>query len=142
MTPQPLSPGAQNLNWLLANFVQQVPNVRQAVVVSSDGLVLSMSQNLTREEADRFAAVAAGLMGLAHGSTGPVNGGAVHSVVIEMERAFVFVTSISDGSRFAVVANAPCDVGLLAYEMAVFCERAGSVLSPALITELQASLPR
>ena len=65
----------------------------------------------------------------------------MHEVIIEMERAFLFVTGISDGSCLAVVAQAGCDVGLVGYEMAVLVERAGPVLTPALRAELQAALP-
>ena len=35
-----LSPAAQNLNWLVTNFVDRVPGVAHAVVVSADGLLL------------------------------------------------------------------------------------------------------
>ena len=102
---------------------------------------MAVSEGLDREAADRFAAVASGLIGLANGVAGPFGGGAVHEVIIEMERAFLFVTGISDGSCLAVVAQAGCDVGLVGYEMAVLVERAGPVLTPALRAELQAALP-
>lgn len=137
-----LAPGSGNLDWLVADFSERVPGVRQAVVVSSDGLLLAMSDGLDRAEGDRFAAIAAGLMGLAKGTAGSTDGGAVQSVCIEMQNAFVLVTSISEGGRFAVVAERPADIGLLAYEMALFSERAGAVLTPELVAELQAALPR
>ena len=60
---------------------------------------------LDRESADRFAAVASGLIGLAYGAAGRFGGGAVNEVIIEMENAFIFVTGISDGSCLAVVAD-------------------------------------
>ena len=62
--------------------------------------------------------------------------------MIEMERAFLFVTGISDGSCLAVVADGASDVGLVAYEMTVLVERAGQVLTPELRAELQSALPR
>ena len=42
----------------------------------------------------------------------------------------------------AAVADASCDIGLVGYEMAVFGERAGSVLTPELRAELQGALLR
>lgn len=137
-----LTPGASNINWLIGNFVARVPGVDEAVVVSSDGLLMAMSQGLDRASADRLAAVASGLIGLAYGVADRFRGGAVHEVIVEMERAFIFVTGISDGSCLAVVANASCDVGLVGYEMAVLVEQAGKVLTPDLRAELQAALPR
>ncbi len=92
-----LSTGARNVNWLVNNFVERVPGVTDAVVVSSDGLPMAVSAALTRDAADRFAAVASGLIGLAYGAAGRFGGGAVHEVIVEMERAFLFVTGISDG---------------------------------------------
>ena len=57
-----------------------------------------------------------------------------------MEQAFLLVSGISDGSALGVVATAGCDIGLVGYEMAVFADRAGMVLTPALRAELQGSI--
>ena len=138
-----LSPHARNLNWLVADFVGRVSGVSEAVVVAADGLPIAKSPGLDRDAADRFAAVAAGLVGLAYGAAGRFGGGPVNEIIIEMERAFLFVTGISDGSsRLAVVAAADCDVGQVGYEMARFVERVGRVLTPELRAEMQASLAR
>ena len=137
-----LSSEARNINWLVGNFVDRVAGVKDAVVVSSDGLPMAVSSGLDRDAADRFAAVASGLIGLAYGAAGRFGGGAVTQVIIEMEHAFLFVTGISDGSCLAVLADASCDVGLVGYEMAVLVERCGAVLTPELRAELQGSLPR
>jgi predicted regulator of Ras-like GTPase activity (Roadblock/LC7/MglB family) len=137
-----LSSAASNVNWLVNSFVGKVPGVSEAVVVTSDGLPMALSGGLDRDAADRFAAVASGLIGLAYGAAGRFGGGAVNEVIVEMERAFLFVTGISDGSCLAVVAGADCDVGLVGYEMAVMVEQVGSVLTPELRNELQGALPR
>ena len=39
---------AQDLNWLITNFVERVPDVAHAVVVSSDGLPLAFSAGFPR----------------------------------------------------------------------------------------------
>lgn len=137
-----MSSAASNVNWLVANFVERVPGVSEAVVVSSDGLPMALSGGIDRDAADRFAAVASGLIGLAYGAAGRFGGGRVNEVIIEMEHAFLFVTGISDGSCLAVVADSDCDVGLVGYEMAVLVEKTGAFLTPELRAELQGSLPR
>lgn len=137
-----LSTAANNVNWLVTNFVDRVPGVTEAVVVSSDGLPMALSGGLDRDAADRFAAVASGLIGLAYGAAGRFGGGRVNEIIIEMEHAFLFVTGISDGSCLAVVADAGCDVGLVGYEMAVLVEKTGPFLTPELRAELQSALPR
>ena len=137
-----LSNQANNVNWLVNNFVERVPGVTEAVVVSSDGLPIAASLGLDRDGVDRFAAVSSGLIGLAYGAAGRFGGGAVTEVIVEMEHAFLFVTGISDGSLLSVKATSSCDVGMVAYEMAVLVEKTGAVLTPALRAELQAALPR
>lgn len=137
-----LSNEADNVNWLVNNFVDQVPGVNEAVVVSSDGLPIAASQGLDRDSVDRFSAVASGLIGLSYGAAGRFGGGAVREVIVEMEHAFLFVTGISDGSLLAVVANEAADIGLVGYEMALLVEKAGQALTPELRAELQAALPQ
>jgi hypothetical protein len=137
-----LSSEARNLNWLVSNFVAGVPGVTQAAVVSSDGLLVAMSDGLDRVAADRLSAVAAGLQSIARGASGPLDGGSVHEVIVELERVILFVMSVSETSVLAVAASRPCDVGLVGYEMAVLVERCAAALTPALVAELQTALPR
>ena len=131
---------AENLNWLVARFVEQVAAVRQAVVVSSDGLPLAVSANVERETTERLAAVASGMIGLAYGSAGRFGAGAVSNVIIEMENGWMFVTGIRDGSLMCVVTTKEADVGTIAYEIAMFAERAGDVLTPELRDELKSMM--
>jgi predicted regulator of Ras-like GTPase activity (Roadblock/LC7/MglB family) len=132
----------RNLNWIVTRFAERVPDVAEAVVVSSDGLLIAMSDGLDRAGGDRLAAVAAGLISIAHGAGQPLDGGPVNQIIIEMERALLLTMAISDGSSLAVTAPRPCDIGLIAYEMAVLIEKMGTGLTPQLIAELQQALPR
>lgn len=138
-----LSNEAQNLNWLIQSFTERVPGINEAVVVSSDGLPIAASGGLNRESADRFAAVASGLIGLAWGVAGRFGAGKVNNVIIEMDHGMLFVTGISDGSCLAAVTESPdtVDWGLVGYEMAVLVGKAGQVLTPELRAELQSALP-
>jgi predicted regulator of Ras-like GTPase activity (Roadblock/LC7/MglB family) len=131
---------ADNLNWLVARFVERVIAVRQAVVVSADGLPLAVSNGVERETAERLAAVASGMIGLAYGSAGRFGGGAVSNVIVEMENGWLFVTGISDGSLMCVVTTKAADIGTIGYEIAVFAERAGEVLTPELRSELKSAM--
>ena len=102
---------------------------------------MALSDGLDRNAADRFAAVASGLIGLAYGAARRLGGRRVHEVIIEMEHAFLFVTEIGDGSILAVVADADCDVGLVGYEMAVLVDKAGAFLTPKLRAGSRAPCP-
>ena len=136
-----LSADARNLNWLVGNFARATPGVAHAMVVSADGLPVAMSDRLDRQKADQLAAIASGLASLTLGASRCFGGGMVKQTVVEMDRGFLFVMSISDGSCLAVLAAAGCNVGVVAYEMAVLVARAGDVLTPSLRAELQSALP-
>ena len=136
-----LSSDARNLNWLVSNFAKATPGVAHAMVVSADGLPVAVSERLDRPRADQMAAIASGLASLTQGASRCFDGGLVTQTVVEMERGFMFVMSISDGSCLVVLAATSCNVGVVAYEMTVLVARAGDVLTPSLRAELQAILP-
>ncbi len=132
----------QAFNWLLANFVRDTDGVREAVAVSSDGLLIAMSQGLDRAEADHLAAVVSGLTGLARSASRRYEFDGLKLIMIEMRRGFLLVSTIADGSVVGVLAERGSDIGLVGYEMAVLADRAGTLLTPALISELRRVLPR
>ena len=136
-----LSPDARNLNWLVANFAKATPGVAHAMVLSADGLPVAVSERLDRPRADQLAAIASGVASLTQGAARCFQGGLVKHTVVEMARGFLFVMSISDGSCLSVLADSNCNVGVVAYEMAVLVARVGEVLTPSLRAELQAVLP-
>ena len=137
-----LSKEAQNLNWLVSNFARSVPGAAHAIVVSADGLLMAVSERLDRARADQLAAVASGVSSLTQGAANIFGGGKVTQTIVEMEKGFLLVMAVSDGSCLAVLAAPSCDIGLIGYEMALLVARTGEVLTPELRAELQAALPR
>ena len=135
-----MSTSANNLNWLIDRFAQTVPSMRHAVVVSSDGLAVALSNGVDRETADRLSAVSSGMIGLAYGSAGRFGAGSVSNVIVEMTNGWLFVTGIRDGSLLCVLTKRETDIGAVAYEMAVFSEKAGDILTPEVREELKANL--
>jgi len=136
-----LSSDARNLNWLVANFAKATPGVAHAMVVSADGLPVAESERQDRPQADQLAAITSGLASLSQGASRCFEGGPVTQTAVEMDRGFLFVMSISDGSCLAVLAASTCNVAVVAYEMTVLVARVGDVLTPSLRAELQAILP-
>jgi predicted regulator of Ras-like GTPase activity (Roadblock/LC7/MglB family) len=121
---------AKDLNWLITNFVEQVTDVAHAIVVSSDGLPMAHSQGFPPDRVGQLAAVTSGLASLTQGGSRVFEGGAVTQTVVDMQRGVLIVMAISDGSSLAVLAPVNCDMGLVAYEMALLVERVGSALTP------------
>jgi predicted regulator of Ras-like GTPase activity (Roadblock/LC7/MglB family) len=139
------SPAARNLQWLLANLVEEVPGVRSVAVISSDGLMLCSSEAADRDaEPERpagrsggdLATVVSGLASLTEGAARLMDAGGVKQSVVAMEHGCLFVMSISDGSLLGVHASPECDMSVVAYHMALFVGRAGHVLTPELRREL------
>ncbi len=123
---------AQDLNWLVTDFVERVPDVAHAVVVSSDGLPLAFNSGFPQGRADQLAAVTSGLASLTQGAARAFQGGIVVQTVVEMEAGVLVVMTIGSGASLAVLAVSKCDLGLVAYEMTLLVERAGRMLTPAI----------
>jgi hypothetical protein len=135
-----LSDAATNLNWLLERLCDTVPAIRQAVVVSSDGLALARSEDVDRDTADRLAAVSSGMIGLAYGSAGRFGVGPVSNIIVEMERGWLFVTGIRRGSVLCCLTEKEIDLGAIAFEMSIFVQRVGDSLTADVRQELKTSL--
>jgi predicted regulator of Ras-like GTPase activity (Roadblock/LC7/MglB family) len=121
---------AGTLNWVLDDMVQRVEKIRQAVILSRDGLTVGASQGLSHEDADHLSALAAGVQSLARGAGQQFQGGEVRQTIIEMETAFLFIIAAGQGSCLAVVCSADANAGLIAYEMATLVKRIGQHLAP------------
>jgi predicted regulator of Ras-like GTPase activity (Roadblock/LC7/MglB family) len=128
----------RELDWLVSSFANRIAGVSSVVVLSTDGLVLAVSEHLQRDLADTLAAVASGLVSLTAGAARHMRAGTVNQVIVEMDGGYLFVTTVSEGSALAVMSGADADIGLVGYEMSVLVARIGQVLTPALRAELSA----
>jgi predicted regulator of Ras-like GTPase activity (Roadblock/LC7/MglB family) len=121
---------APDLNWLITAFTDRVPAVARAAVVSADGLPLASSRGFPPESLDQLAAIIAGLTSLAYGLATIFEGGRVIHTVVVMDRGLLIVRAISHGASLVALADVDCDIGHVAYEMALLGEQAGHALSP------------
>ena len=127
----------QKFHWLLDQFVDNTAGVSQATAVSSDGFLLAASSGSGRENSEQLAAVTAGLVSLTRGAAEMFAMERVEQVLVEMTRGHLFLSTISDGSALAVVADKRTDLGLVGYELALMVDRVGAVLSPELVHHLK-----
>ena len=121
---------SERFGWLVDDFVNRVPGVAHALVVSVEGMPMAASAHLPRDHADQLAAVASGLVSLAQGAARCFDAGRVVQTVVELERGIMLLMSISDGSCLAVLAAPTCDIGLVGYEMTLLVDRVGQQLTP------------
>ena len=63
-----------------------------------------------------------------------------NKIIIDLDGGYLLVSAISAGATLGVLASRAANLGNLAYEMAVFANRAGEVISPQLIEELKVSV--
>jgi uncharacterized protein len=131
-----LTEEARNFNWLLETFVEETAGVTDAMAVSSDGVLIARSETLEGQESDLLCAIIAGTAGMAMAASSNLAAGALERVIITMERGFLFVSAIADGSCLGVVATRECDVGSIGYQTSDLVHRAGELLTPALRAEL------
>ncbi len=132
-----VSSAAKNFNWLVGKFAQETAGVVAAIAVSSDGLLIAMSSDLPRADADRLAAICSATLSLAHGVSECAPLGEPDKVIIELTQGYMLVCTISVGCALGVLASKQASLGSVAYEMALFANRASSALSPGLIEELK-----
>lgn len=133
---------AHQFNWLLANFVRNTDGVRDAVAVSSDGLLIATSDGLDRTAADHLAAIVSSLASLGRSASKRYDFDGLKLVMIEMRRGFLLVSAINGGSCLGAIAEGGCDLGVIGYEVAVLADRFGALLTPSLITESRRYLPQ
>lgn len=135
-----LSPEAQTFNWLLDTFTSGTAGVREAIAVSSDGLLMAMSAIRSQENAERLAAIVSGMTSLSTGVATWYALGELNRVIIDMTDGYLLITVISSGSALGVIADRSANLGTVAYEMTLFASRAGEALTPQLIAELKAAV--
>jgi hypothetical protein len=133
---------AHQFNWLLANFVRNTDGVRDAVAVSSDGLLIATSDGLDRTGADHLAAIVSSLASLGRSASKRYDFDGLKLIMIEMRRGFLLVSAINGGSCLGAIADGGCDLGVIGYEVAVLADRFGALLTPSLITESRRYLPQ
>jgi predicted regulator of Ras-like GTPase activity (Roadblock/LC7/MglB family) len=123
---------ANDLNWLLQNFVERTPEVSHALAISTDGLVLAHNNGLPRDRADQLAATGSGLVALLSGAARFFDAGSMISNVTQLDGGFMFCIAFSEGASLLVLASPSCDVGRVTYDMTDLANRMGEALTPAL----------
>ncbi|MBJ8338669.1 MULTISPECIES: roadblock/LC7 domain-containing protein [Antrihabitans] len=118
----------RSLDWLVSNFAHEVPGVSHAVLVSTDGLLMAASDHLPQDRAEQLSAVTSGLASLSVGASNLFDGGGVLQSVVEMQRGYLLLMNVGDGSILSVLTGPSCDIGQVGYEMAILVDRVGEAV--------------
>ncbi|MFI2478582.1 roadblock/LC7 domain-containing protein [Nocardia xishanensis] len=125
------TPATGELDWLLDELVQRLPGVRNAVLLSTDGLMIARCNTMPRADAEHFCAMSSALYGLARSAGSRFAGGGVRQAVIELDEAVIFVTAGGPNACLALWADESANMGMVAYEMNQTVQRVGTYLSAA-----------
>ncbi|MFI2298420.1 roadblock/LC7 domain-containing protein [Actinacidiphila glaucinigra] len=118
------------MDWMLKDLATSVPQTRQVVVLSADGLRMAQ-WGADTDAADRIAAACAGLQSLAQAvaTEFPQGDGRMRLVVIEMSGGFFYLMAAGAGAYLAVLADEGVDAGLMGQRMRDLVARIGEHLS-------------
>jgi hypothetical protein len=106
--------------------------VAHALVVSSDGVPVAVSEGIGPDQAEQLSAITSGLVSLGTAAAKVFQCGTVTQTLVAMGQGTLVIMSISDGSSLATLATAEADLDLIAYEMTLLVEAAGAVLTPGI----------
>ncbi|MGR8007119.1 roadblock/LC7 domain-containing protein [Streptomyces hypolithicus] len=119
-----------NLDWMLKELADGVPQVQQIVVLSADGLRIARYGG-DPDAADRLAAACAGLQSLASAVAAeiPDSDGKMQLVVIEVTGGYFYLMAAGTGAYLAVLADETVDAGLVGARMRDMVIRIGAHLT-------------
>ncbi|MFH8409714.1 roadblock/LC7 domain-containing protein [Streptomyces sp. NPDC018019] len=118
------------MDWMLEELASSVPQTRNIVVLSSDGLCMAQC-GADNDTADRLAAACAGLQSLSAAIAGefPRGDGRMKLVVVEVDGGFFYLMAAGAGAYLAVLADEDVDAGLMGQRMRDLVARIGQHLS-------------
>jgi predicted regulator of Ras-like GTPase activity (Roadblock/LC7/MglB family) len=134
---QRLQAEAADFTWMVSRFANETAGVVDAIAVSSDGLLIAVSSPQDHGASERLAAVVSGMTSLAAGAAGNYGLGGLNKVIIDMEGGYLLIARIGSGAVLGAVTTSDAKLANVAYEMTLFANRVGTVLSPQLIVELK-----
>ncbi|MFD5075577.1 roadblock/LC7 domain-containing protein [Streptomyces sp. NPDC058371] len=118
------------LAWHIKGLLERTPGARHALVLSRDGLKLCRTPELSVDQADQLAAIAAGIQSLSYGASmefGDGSGG-VRSAMAEFYGGVLFIVEAGEGAHLAVIAAEDADPGLVGHNMSELVEQLGEHL--------------
>ncbi|MFC4372871.1 roadblock/LC7 domain-containing protein [Nocardia halotolerans] len=126
-----IADGTNHLAWLLEDLALE--GVRFAVLLSEDGLRVAHSGDISKDDAERFAAAASGLRSLGK-ALGEFCGGhatPVRQNMTEYEQGMIMITAAGAGSLLGVATTSTVDLALVAHRMNELAARVGRELGAA-----------
>ena len=132
--------GAQQVAFLVDRFASTTVGVSSAVVLSTDGMRLAASVGLHTDQADRFAATASGVFSLSSAVGREFGFEGFQQSVLRYGNGHVIVTALGESAALAVITLPDARLGQVSYEMSLFAQRVGELLTPEVRHQLRGGL--
>ena len=118
----------QDLDRLITDFTERVPEVVHALVVSSDGVPVVAPDRMQPDDLAKLSAITSGLIALARGAVEISDGGAFTQALVTMERGTLVIMAINDGASLAVLTTDAADLDQVAYDMTILVDQLAPVI--------------
>ncbi|SFF75078.1 Predicted regulator of Ras-like GTPase activity, Roadblock/LC7/MglB family [Actinacidiphila alni] len=129
--PAAVDESTADLTWLLDNFRSRTSGVTAAILATTDGLMKAMS-GLGRDDADRLAAVGAGMHSVALGMRAVVGGDddeVLRQALYDTSSRRTFVMAAAEGTLLIVVSTQETNPTIVGHEMATLVRSVRSHLA-------------
>ncbi|MBO8191467.1 roadblock/LC7 domain-containing protein [Streptomyces oryzae] len=119
-----------DMDWMLKDLAESVPQTRHVVLLSSDGLCMAQCPP-DRDTSDRLAAIGAGVQSLAGAAAEefPHSNGQMRMVVMEVDGGFLHLMAAGEGAHLVVLVDEGVDMGLVGQQMRDLVARIGAHLT-------------
>lgn len=132
---QPRSP--QEFDWLVNDFARSTPGVAHALIVSSDGLPLITSGEMTPDLADPLSAMTSGLISLGQNIAGHVGESGCDQIMLKFPAGHFLFMGIGNLAGLAVLVRDGSNLGVVAHQMTQLVQSVGHVLTPKMRDDLR-----
>ncbi|WP_327007713.1 roadblock/LC7 domain-containing protein [Dactylosporangium sp. NBC_01737] len=130
LIPAPADRQAE-LGWVLDGLLNAQRDVRHAVAVSADGMLVARTAGIDPADAERLAATVAGMASLTSGLCRSFAGEAVIHTAVTMVGGMALIIGIPGpaAGSLAVLTTANPDIGAVGYACAELVKKLGAALS-------------
>lgn len=120
MTADQITGNFRDYPGLINDFVNRVPDVTHAMILSQDGLRLTSSSTMGVTEADKLAAIASGVLGMARSGGKLFDMGGCEQIIHRHNNGYFLFMHIGTGGGLVVLTGSDCDMQEVAYQMTRF----------------------
>jgi uncharacterized protein len=128
---------AQEVAFLVDRFATTTTGVTSAIVLSTDGMKLAASISLQTDQADRFAATASAVHSLSSAVGREFGFEGFQQSILRYGNGHVIVTALGESAALAVITMPDAKLGQVSYEMSLFAQRVGTLLTPEVRQQLR-----